>query len=192
MKILLLLASGVELLEASAFIDVFGWNKHYNNIDTEIVTCGFKREILSTFNIPLKVELLIDEIIVEDYDALAIPGGFEDFGFYQEAYDERFLDIIRRFKDKDKLIASICVGALPIAKSGILEGKKATTYHLMGKRRQKQLEELGANVVDEPVVIDDNIITSWCPSTAIEVALKLLELLTSPSESEKIREIMGF
>ncbi|KAB3529510.1 DJ-1/PfpI family protein, partial [Alkaliphilus pronyensis] len=154
MKILLLLAKGVELIEASAFIDVFGWNRHYNQIDTEIITCGFKREILSTFSIPIRVDLLIDEIVVDEYDALAIPGGFGDYGFYEEAFDEKFLDIVREFKDKGKLIASICVGALPIGKSGILEGKKATTYHLMGKRRQKQLEAFGVNVVNEPVVID--------------------------------------
>ena len=192
MKILLLLAKGVELIEASAFIDVFGWNRHYNQIDTEIVTCGFRREICSTFDIPIKVDLIIDEIIVDDYDALAIPGGFGDYGFYDEAYDEKFLDVIRKFNDAGKLIASICVGALPIAKSGILKGKRATTYHLMNRRRQKQLEEFGVKVINEPIVIDGNIITSWCPSTAMEVAFKLLELLTSSAESDKMREIMGF
>jgi 4-methyl-5(b-hydroxyethyl)-thiazole monophosphate biosynthesis len=192
MKILLLLAKGVEMIEASAFIDVFGWNKHYNNTETEIVTCGFSREVHSTFNIPIQVDLLIDELRVDEYDALAIPGGFEDYGFYEDAYNEKFLDIIRKFNEEGKFIASICVGALPIGKSGILQGKKGTTYHLMDRRRQKQLESFGVKVVNEPVVIDKNIITSWCPSTAVDVALKLLELLTSEEESCKTREIMGF
>lgn len=192
MKILLLLAKGVELIEASAFIDVFGWNKHYNYTKTEIVTCGLRREIRSTFNIPIQVDLLIDEINVDEYDALAIPGGFGDYGFYEDAFDDKFLDIIRKFNEEGKFIASICVGALPIGKSGILKGRKGTTYHLMDRRRQKQLEAFGVNVVDEPVVIDKNIITSWCPSTAADVALKLLELLTSKDESCKTRQIMGF
>lgn len=192
MKILLLLAKGVEMIEASAFIDVFGWNKHYNNTKTEIVTCGLRRVIHSTFNIPIQVDLLIDEIKADEYDALAIPGGFGDYGFYEDAYDEKFLDIIRKFNEEGKFIASICVGALPIGKSGILQGRKGTTYHLMDRRRQKQLETFGVKVVSEPVVIDKNIITSWCPSTAADVALKLLELLTSEEESYKTREIMGF
>jgi 4-methyl-5(b-hydroxyethyl)-thiazole monophosphate biosynthesis len=192
MKILLLLAKGVEMIEASAFIDVFGWNKHYNNTKTEIVTCGLRRELHSTFNIPIQVDLVIDEVRVDEYDALAIPGGFEDYGFYEDAYDEKFLDIIRKFNEEGKVIASICVGALPIGKSGILQGRKGTTYHLMDRRRQKQLESFGVKVVNEPVVIDKNIITSWCPSTATDVALKLLELLTSEEESCKTREIMGF
>jgi protein deglycase len=192
MKILLLLAKGVEMIEASAFIDVFGWNKHYNNTKTEIVTCGLRREVHSTFNIPIRVDLVVDELRVDEYDALAIPGGFEDYGFYEDAYDEKFLDIIRKFNEEGKFIASICVGALPIGKSGILQDKKGTTYHLMDRRRQKQLESFGVKVVNEPVVIDKNIITSWCPSTATDVALKLLELLTSGEESCKTREIMGF
>lgn len=192
MKILLFLANGVELIEASAFIDVFGWNRCYHNENTEIVTCGFKKEIKSTFNIPMKVDMLIDEVNVEDFDALAIPGGFDDYGFYEDAYDERFLQIIRKFNESGKLIASICVGALPVGKSGILKGRQATTYHLMNKRRQKQLEEFGAIITNEPIVIDKNVITSWCPSTATGVAFKLLELLTSSDRVSALKELMGF
>jgi len=45
---------------------------------------------------------------------------------------------------------------------------------------------------NEPIVIDDHIITSWNPSTAIDVALILLEWLTSKQNADYIREIMGF
>lgn len=192
MKVLLFLANGAEMIELSAFIDVFGWDRHYNNGNINIVTCGFSKEIKSTFNIPIRVDLLIKEVKTDDYNALAIPGGFADYGFYEEAYNEKFLNLIREFKNQDKPIASICVGALPIGKSGILKGKRGTTYHLMGGRRQKQLEEFRVKVENEPVIVEDNIITSWCPSTAVEVAFKLLEMLRSRNDSDKIREIMGF
>lgn len=192
MKVLLFLANGAEMIELSAFIDVFGWDRHYNNGNIDIITCGFSKEIKSTFNIPIRVDLLIDGVNTDDYDALAIPGGFADYGFYEEAYNENFLSLIREFKNQDKPIASICVGALPIGKSGILKGKRGTTYHLMGGRRQRKLEEFGVKVENEPVIVEGNIITSWCPSTAVEVALKLLEILRSKRDSDKIREIMGF
>lgn len=192
MKILLFLAKGVELIEMSAFIDVFGWDRHYNNGNIEIVTCGFTKEVISTFNVPIGVDLLIDEVSTDDYIALAIPGGFSEYGFYEEAYSEKFLDLIQRFNDKSKWIASICVGALPIGKSGILNGKRGTTYHLMGGRRQKQLGEFGVKVINEPVVVDGNIITSWCPSTAVEVAYKLMEVLRTKEDSDKVRKIMGY
>jgi 4-methyl-5(b-hydroxyethyl)-thiazole monophosphate biosynthesis len=82
------------------------------------------------------------------------------------------------------------VGALPIAKSGILKDKKGTTY-----KRPKRLDELrkcGVNIINEPLVVDDKIITSWNPSTAIDVALLLLEMLTTKENAENIRRLMGF
>jgi 4-methyl-5(b-hydroxyethyl)-thiazole monophosphate biosynthesis len=100
--------------------------------------------------------------------------------------------LIQKFNDKGKWIASICVGALPIGKSGILKGKRGTTYHLMGGRRQKQLEEFGVKVINEPVVVEGNIITSWCPSTAVEIAYKLLEVLRTKEDLENVRKIMGY
>jgi len=68
---------------------------------------------------------------------------------------------------------------LPLGKSGILRNKRATTYHLRDGYKQKQLAEFGVNVVNELVVVDNNIITSYCPETAPNVAFKLLEMLTS-------------
>ena len=192
MKILLLLAKGAELMEVSPFIDIFGWHSHYGKSEIKVISCGLRKEIVSTFNVTLKTDLLIDEVNADDYDALAIPGGFGDFGFYEDAYSDDFLNIIKKFHEQNKFIASICVGALPIGKAGILKGKNATTYHLGDKRRQKQLAEFGANIVDEPVVVEENIITSWCPSTAPEVAFKLLEFLTSRQDADNIRKIMGF
>lgn len=192
MKILLLLAKGSELIEMSAFVDVFGWDRHYNNGNIEVVTCGFTKEVMSTFNVPIIVDLLIDEVCIDDYVALAIPGGFSEYGFYEEAYSEKYINLIQEFNDKGKWIASICVGALPIGKSGILKGKRGTTYHLMGGRRQKQLEEFGVKVTNEPVVVEGNIITSWCPSTAIEVAYTLLEVIRTKEDSSNVRKIMGY
>ena len=59
-------------------------------------------------------------------------------------------------------------------------------------KRQKQLEDLGAIIVKEPIVVEKNIITSWGPSTALEVAFKLLEMLTTPEEADKTKKNMGF
>lgn len=192
MKILLFLAKGFETMEFSVFVDVMGWARNDYNCDVPVVTCGFQKQVISTFNIPVIVDKTIDEINVDDYDALAIPGGFEEFGFYEEAYDERFLNLIREFDLKRKVIATICVAALPVGKSGVLKNRKATTYHLRDAYRQKQLKEFDVNVVNEPIVVDRNIITSYCPETASGVAFKLLEMLTSKEQMEIVKVAMGF
>ena len=192
MKILLFLAKGFETMEFSPFVDVMGWAKNDYGVDVTVVTCGFTKQVLSTFNIPVIVSKIFDEINIDDYDALAIPGGFEEFGFYEDAYDERFLSLIREFDAKNKIIATICVAALPLGKSGILNGRKATTYHLDGGKRQNQLKEFHVNVINEPIVVDRNVITSYCPETAPGVAFKLLELLTSMELMENVKQAMGF
>lgn len=189
-KVLLLLPDGFETFEASVFIDVIGWNLVDGDCTTELFTCGLRKEIKSSFNQRFIVDYLIEEIDINEFDALAIPGGFEVYGFYNDAYNEITLDLIRGFKAKDKIIASICAGALPVGKSGILKGKKGTTYNMAVRR--DALRDFGVNVIDEPVVIDDNIITSWNPSTAMDVAFLLLELLTNKENANHIKNMMGF
>jgi protein deglycase len=191
-KVLLLLARGFESFEAAVFIDVIGWNKVEGRGDTELFSCGLTPLVRGSFGFTVKPDYVIDEISAGDFDALAIPGGFEEYGFYEDAYDERFLSLIRRFHEHGRIIASICTGALPIGKSGVLKGRKATTYGLPPSPRQQQLRDLGVDVVDRPIVIDGSIITSWNPSTAVDVALTLLELLTSSRQALHIKKIMGF
>jgi len=189
-KVLLLLADGFEIFEASVFIDVIGWNLVEGDCSTQLFTCGLKKEIKSSFNQRFIVDFVVDEIDITLFDALAIPGGFEVYGFYDDAYDEKFLELIRSFKSNNKIIASICVGALPLGKSGILKDKKATTYNNVVRR--EALQGFGVNVINEAIVIDDNVITSWNPSTAVNVALLLLEQLTTKNNADNIRKLMGF
>jgi 4-methyl-5(b-hydroxyethyl)-thiazole monophosphate biosynthesis len=189
-KVLLLLADGFETFEASVFIDVIGWNLVEGDCSTELFTCGLKKEIKSSFNQRFIVDYIISEIDISSFEALAIPGGFEVYGFYNDAYNYTFLDLIRGFKAHNKIIASICVGALPLGKSGVLIGKNGTTYN--NAIRRKELQDFGVTIINEPVVMDDNIITSWNPSTAVDVALLLLELLTTKNNADKISQLLGF
>lgn len=192
MKVLLLLARGFETMEFSVFVDVLGWARNDFGCDITVETCGFHKEIVSTFHVPVIVDKTIDQINPANYDALAIPGGFEEFGFYEDAYDERFLNIIREFYQQGKIIATICVAALPLGRSGILKNRRATTYHLRDGYRQKQLAEFQVEVINEPIVVDHNIITSYCPQTAPDVAFRLLEMLTSKEKMKEVKEAMGF
>ena len=192
MRTLVFLLKGFETMEFSVFVDVLGWARNDFGYDVPVVTGGFQEKVVSTFNIPVLVDKTLEDISVDDFDALAIPGGFEEFGFYEEAYNERFLNLIREFDARGKIIATICVAALPVGKSGVLKGRKATTYHLRDAYRQKQLKEFQVDVVNEPIVVDKNIITSYCPETAPGVAFKLLEMLTSTEEMEQVKQAMGF
>jgi 4-methyl-5(b-hydroxyethyl)-thiazole monophosphate biosynthesis len=191
-KILLFLAQGFEEYEVSVFTDVIGWSRVYGNEPVNLITTGLRPEIKCTWNFIVRPELEFEKINVQEFDALAIPGGFEKAGFYEDAYDERFLNLIREFNKQGKIIASICVAALSIGKSGVLKGRKATTYDLLDGVRRKQLADFGAEIQDESIVIDKNIITSTGPSTGLDVAFKLLEMLTNSENVSLVKKYMRF
>ena len=183
---------GFEILEFSALFDVLSWADKEFGYDTKATTCGFQKQVIGTFGVSLYADKVLGDINSDDYDALAIPGGFEEYGYYEDVYNNDFLDIIRGFHKKNKIIASVCVGALPVGKSGVLTGKRATTYSQKEGYRQTELSSFGVNVLNERIVVDDNIITSNSPGTAVDVAFKLLEMLTGFDKMKQVKNAMGF
>lgn len=192
MRILLLCLNAFEMMEVSPFIDVFGWARDDFNCDIEVITCGFHKSVKSTFGVHMEVDVVIEDVDVQEYDALAIPGGFQEYGFYEEAYDDRTLELIRSFDKLHKPIASVCVAAFPLAKSGILKGKRATTYHLRGGYKREELKEFGVLLGDEWMEIDEHIITSSCPKTAPDVAYALLSMLATEEKMNEVKQAMGY
>ena len=176
-KTLLFLAEGFETMEFSVFVDVLGWARNDFDYQLPLETCGFTKTVNATFNVPVIVDKTIDEINVDDYEALAFPGGFANYNFYESCSDERLLSLIRAFDEKGKIIASICVASIILGQAGILKGRMA---------------QYEVDVVNERIVVDKNVISSYCPETAPDVAFKLLEMLTSPEEALKVKTLMGY
>jgi len=194
----MLIANGVEPLEMAAFTDVMGWATLIGKEEIELVDTGLTPKIKTTFGLQFTPNILLNNVIfdgslnhfLDGFDALAIPGGFEPSGFYEEALSKPFLDIIRHFSRQDKAIASVCVSSICLGEAGVLKGKNATTYHQVGGKRKQQLEDTGANFVDHPIVTDGNFITSTGPGTALEVAFQLLERLTDKENADNLRSKM--
>ena len=192
-KVMLLLSNGFEMYEASVFSDVIGWsNDEIGDYKLELVTVGLRERIKCTWNFNVIPEKLLSEVNIEEFDALAIPGGFEEAGFYEEAYSEEFLEIIRKFNDAGKTISSVCVAALPIGKSGVLKGRRGITFHLNNGHRLNQLKEFGVEISDTLFTEDKNIVTCSGPANALAVAFNLLERLTDKENTEKVKRAMGF
>ncbi|MBN1856488.1 MAG: DJ-1/PfpI family protein [Dehalococcoidia bacterium] len=191
-RVLLLLSNGFEAFEAAAFTDVIGFAGVFGEEEIEIVTVGLRPELQCTFGFKVIPNYQLDEIHDSEFDAVAIPGGFESAGYYEDAYSDEFLDVFRRFAIAGKPIAAVCTGGLPVARSGVLRGRRATTYHLLDGKRRKALGEMGAVVVDERIVRDGTFVTSTSPETATDVAFTLLEMLTSAQNVATTRHMMGF
>jgi len=186
--VLLLLPRGFEAYEASVFTDVFGFAK----------TGGFKVELVSAANekivpcaygynvIPNK---LVNELDLDLYDALALPGGRSEKGFYKDGDSQEILNVINHFIENKKYIATICVGILLVAKRDLLIGYEATTYP--GKR-QKELSNHGIVLSNLDIVKDRNLISCSAPKHALDVAFALLEDLTNKKSANMTRKWFGF
>ncbi|MGM0626243.1 MAG: DJ-1/PfpI family protein [Bacteroidota bacterium] len=189
-RVLLFLGQGFEAFEAGAFTDVFGWSREVGKEPVDMITTALHPEIRCTWNLIVRPELSFEQVCVDDFDALAIPGGFESAGFQQDTADERVQQLIKDFHRQKKPIAAICVAAIPLAKSGILYGRSATTYDLDGGKWRRQLDQAGAIVQDEIMVRDKHIITSTGPSSSLPVAFTLLTMLTSPENTAMVKRMM--
>jgi 4-methyl-5(b-hydroxyethyl)-thiazole monophosphate biosynthesis len=189
-RVLLLLADGFEPLEAAGFTDVLGWANIDGDEPIELVSAGLRSPLKATFGFSVIPDALVADLDLDSFDALAVPGGFGKAGFYNDALSEPFLAVIRHFAGRQQPVASVCVASLALGAAGVLAGRVATTYHQKGGKRRAQLEAHGARFVDQALVIDNNLISSTGPGTAIEVAFALLTDLTSAAISERIRALM--
>ncbi|UCH80584.1 MAG: DJ-1/PfpI family protein [Nitrospiraceae bacterium] len=192
-RVLMFVPQGFEDLEVATFTDIIGWTRVLKEVKSvDLVITAFRRSVSSKHNLIIRAHMLLDEVKIMDYHALIIPGGFNDSG-YEEVYDERVLDIIKKVYENGGIITAMCVGSLPVAKAGILKDKKATTYSLSRRHDNLQtLRDYGAITVSERIVVSDRIITNRGPDTTIEVAFKLLEMLNGEEDMKLIKKAMMF
>lgn len=189
-RVLLLLPAGFEVMEASCFTETIGWADIYGPGGFEQLSVGLRSPLSTTFGFSVNPEALLDEVDLERFDALAMPGGFAEAGYYEDAMSEPVLQVIRRFAARQAPIAAVCVASLALGAAGVLRGRHATTYHQPGGKRKAELERYGALFRDAPVVVDGAFITSTGPGTAIEVALELVAALSTRAVADDLRTRM--
>ncbi|MGL4670700.1 DJ-1/PfpI family protein [Cetobacterium sp.] len=193
-KILIFVSNGFEALELSAFIDVFGWNNVVGKKKIFPTICSLHDELNATWNLKIVTELNLkkNNIDLNEFSALVIPGGFGKAGFFNDIQSEEVESLLNYFISNKKIVIGVCTGSLAIGIHGFLKNIPATTYLLDNERYFNQLKNYGAIPVKENIVISDNIITSSGPSTALDVAFYLLEVLTDESNCKIVKKNMGF
>jgi len=106
----------------------------------------------------VKVDIALDKVKVEDYDAILFIGGPGSHGYYDDPTAHK---IAQETIKQGKLLGAICAAPGILAKAGVLKGKKATMFDDTGV-----LAEGGATYTGKGVEIDGKIITATGPSTA--------------------------
>ena len=105
---------------------------------------------------PFTSELSPAEVELDDYDAVVIPGGQapDRMRIHQD-----LVQMVKEANSKGKVIAAICHGPQMLIEADIVRGKTVTSWPSV----LTDLRNAGANVVDEPSVVDGNIVTSRSP-----------------------------
>ena len=118
-----------------------------------------------------KAEMLVKDIAVGDYDAVIFIGGSGAREYFD---DQAALDIARRAKDKQKVLAAICIAPTIFANAHILRNVKVTSFI----SERAKLQEVGAEYTGVPVEQDGLIITANGPEAAAQFGKAIVDALT--------------
>lgn len=115
----------------------------------------------------------VDETVLtampDDFDALVLPGGLMNPDTLRTNDDA--LAFVRSFFEAGKPVGAICHAPQILISADLVKGRKMTSV----KAVQKDLENAGAIVFDEAVVVDKGLVTSRTPDDLPAFNAKLLE-----------------
>lgn len=128
----------------------------------EVIVAGIETGTVSASFGPQTAEVtrLVDEVSLDEFDAVFIPGGTSPAKLREH---ESVLEFVRQAAAADKVMAAICHGPQVLITAGVLDGVTATCVVVEEREYfavRDDLEAAGATYVNEPVVIDGQFITS--------------------------------
>ena len=128
------------------------------------------------------LKLVPDTCIAEagNFDVLLVPGGY---GQQALMHDEEVLGLIRKQVDAERLLFSVCTGALLCGAAGVLTGRPVTTHWAAWPL----MSYYGATLADARVVVDGNIISAAGVTAGLDAALVLVSLLRGETAAQEIQ-----
>lgn len=190
MEICILLYDGFDELDAIGPYRVFeGAASAGCDVDVSLVTL----EPVETVTASHGLTVVPDGTLGASFpDLLLVPGGgWNDrapAGAWAEAERGTIPDRLADFEASGRLIASVCTGAMLLARAGLLDGRPAATHH----SASAALAETGAKVVDARVVDDGDVLTAGGVTAGIDLALHVLERKLSADLATQVAEELEY
>ena len=174
-RVLVPLAQGCEELEAITITDLL------TRAGIEVVTAGLDdKPVKASRGMVLMPDHPLDDVIDQEFDMIVLPGGLPGADHLNN--DPRIQQLVKKLYQQDKFTAAICAAPRVLATAGILDNKQATSF-------PGALDNFPAKnmiYLEEPVVVDGNVITSRGPGTAMDFALTLIEKLAGKANREEV------
>lgn len=135
----------------------------------EVETASSVQEAKSVSGKKQFTDLLLTEATT-DYQGIVFVGGPGSSVYFDDSFA---LALAKNFSEQGKVVAAICIAPSILANSGILTGKKATSF----QSQESNLKEKGANYTGKPVEIDGKIVTATNADVAEDFAKAILKVL---------------
>ena len=172
------LAEGFEEIEAVTIIDIL--RRGGVEVDTAYLPSEFESDIVVGANgISIVANISLSRVVVDEYDIIVLPGCWG--GTNRLAENELSQKIIKEFKSEGKWLAAMCAAPYALHTAGVLS-KKYTCYPSVEEQIRPE------DRVDEIVVVEDSVITSQGPATAICFALEIVRQLVGEESYQTIKD----
>jgi protease I len=119
----------------------------------------------------VKVDATLDQVSVDAFDALVLPGG--QINPDKLRLEDKAVSLVQQFAESGKPVAAICHGPWLLVEADVVDGRTVTSWPSI----RTDLRNAGAEVVDEQVVVDGNFITSRKPDDIPAFSKALIEAL---------------
>ena len=171
--VLVTIAPGFEEIETITVVNIL------RRAGARVTLAGTVPGILKgSRNIKLEPDEILDNIGEKEFDLIFLPGGQSCTDNLKK--DKRIEKILKRMQNQDKYIAAICAAPTVLKKAGILKGKSITSHPSFQSEFDCYLKDR--------VVVDEKLITSQGPGTAMEFSLKLVEILFGADRLKKVND----
>ncbi|WP_298191512.1 type 1 glutamine amidotransferase domain-containing protein [Novosphingobium sp.] len=131
------------------------------------------------WGLSVTVDKDIEEVSADEFDALLLPGGQMNPDVLR--MDDRVIELIENFDADSKPIAAICHAPWLLIEADLVHGRTVTGWPSL----HTDLENAGADVVDEEVAVDGNLITSRKPDDIPAFTQALIEALEAADEEDE-------
>ena len=172
----IMLADGFETVEALAVADIL----FRAGVRADLISVTDARHVTSSHGIRVVADLMLEDVDLSTYTVLFLPGGLPGTTNLK-ATPAIQAEVLRR-ADEGEAMAAICAAPSIFAELGVLDGRHATANPAF----VKAIAAGGAIVHDNPVVVDEFIITSRGAGTALELGLEIVRQLRGEDAAEAI------
>ena len=172
----IMLADGFEEVEALAVADVL----YRAGVRADLISVTDARHVTSSHGIRVVADLMLEDVDLSTYTVLFLPGGMPGT-LNLKATPEIQTEVLRR-SDESQPIAAICAAPSILSELGVLDGRHATANPAF----VKAIAAGGAIVHENPVVVDEFIITSRGAGTSLELGLEIVRYLLGDEAVDEV------